>query len=381
MVFWVILVAITISVTAIALWPLYKSGDPSGLSDGQDTEIYKDQMHGVEVDLAGGLIAEAEADAARAEIGRRLLAANQSESAATGNSNWGHNRSVAWVTAAGIAVFGFGIYFLLGAPELPDRPLAARKQAPLQSQRIETLISQVEAHLDKNPEDGKGWEVLGPVYYRIGRYEDARTAYRNTIRLLGTTAEREADLAEAIVAQNDGMVTAEARSGFERSLKMEPDAIRPRFFLAMALSQETRHEEAADAWRALLKEARGDEPWAAVAKSQLDRSRMALGEDIPESETTTTARAGAATPEAAVESMSPADRQQMIEGMVSGLAERLNAEGGSIEEWLKLVRSYSVLGNKDEARSAARRAKSQFAENSDALKQIDNLIDKLGLAL
>ncbi len=379
--FWVILAAITASVTAIALWPLYRSAEPSSLSDGQDIEIYKDQMRGVEADLAGGLIADAEADAARAEIGRRLLAASQPNSAADGNTSSGRNRLVAGIAAVGIAAFGLGLYHLLGAPELPDQPLAARMQAPLQNQRIEALIAQVEAHLDKNPEDGKGWEVLGPVYYRIGRYAEARTAYRNTIRLLGATAEREADLAEAIVAQNDGMVTAEARSGFERSLKMEPDAIRPRFFLAMALSQETRHQEAADAWRALLKEARGDEPWAAVAKSQLDRSRKALGEDMSEPDPAIASRAAPPSPETAMESMSPADRQQMIEGMVSGLAERLNTEGGSIDEWLKLVRSYSVLGNKDGARSAAQRAKSQFADNTDALKQIDNLIDKLGLAL
>ena len=60
------------------------------------------------------------------------------------------------------------------------------------------LVGQVEAHLEQNPEDGRGWEVVGPVYMRLGRYDDAVKARRNALRLLGPTAEREADLGEAL---------------------------------------------------------------------------------------------------------------------------------------------------------------------------------------
>ena len=56
------------------------------------------------------------------------------------------------------------------------------------------------ARLAKNPEDGRGWEVVGPVYMRFGRFEDAVKARRNAIRLNGASADREADLGESLMA-------------------------------------------------------------------------------------------------------------------------------------------------------------------------------------
>ena len=42
----------------------------------------------------------------------------------------------------------------------------------------------------------------------------------------------------------------------------------------------------------------------------------------------------------------------MIAAMVSRLAERLASDGGSVEEWVRLVRSYTVLGREADAREA-----------------------------
>ena len=49
--------------------------------------------------------------------------------------------------------------------------------------------------------------------------------------------------------------------------------------------------------------------------------------------------------------MDPEQRQKMIVGMVEGLAERLKKDGGDFEGWLRLVRAYTVLGERDKARS------------------------------
>ena len=79
------------------------------------------------------------------------------------------------------------------------------------------LVGRVEAHLEQNPEDGRGWEVLGPVYMRLGRYDDAVKARKNVLRLLGPSAEREADLGEALTGAQNGIVTAEAKAAFDRA--------------------------------------------------------------------------------------------------------------------------------------------------------------------
>jgi cytochrome c-type biogenesis protein CcmH len=82
---------------------------------------------------------------------------------------------------------------------------------------------------------------------------------------------------------------------------------------------------------------------------------------------------------AAAETMSPAERQAMIEGMVGKLAARLNQQGDDLPGWLKLVRAYSVLDRKDDAAKALARAKTQFSGNSQALDQLERLATELGL--
>lgn len=81
---------------------------------------------------------------------------------------------------------------------------------------MDKLVAQVETHLEKNPTDGRGWEVLAPVLARIGRYDDAVRAWRNSITYNGESAARRADLGEAIAASSGGVVTAEAKAEFDR---------------------------------------------------------------------------------------------------------------------------------------------------------------------
>jgi cytochrome c-type biogenesis protein CcmH len=119
------------------------------------------------------------------------------------------------ILALVVLPIGAGAFYLeVGSPELPAQPLSARASDP-QNQSIEHLIAQVEAHLESNPEDPRGWEVIAPVYLRLGRFDDAVKARRNVLRLDGETAERQADLGEALVGAANGVVTAEAKAAFE----------------------------------------------------------------------------------------------------------------------------------------------------------------------
>ena len=117
-----------------------------------------------------------------------------------------------------LSVGAGALYLTLGSPDLPAQPQAARREQPPEERSIADLVARVEAHLEANPEDGRGWEVIGPVYMRLGRYDDAVKARRNTLRLLEPTAVREADLGEALTAVSNGIVTAEAKAAFERAI-------------------------------------------------------------------------------------------------------------------------------------------------------------------
>lgn len=183
MTLWFVFALMTVSAIFAVLWPLGRS---SGAQDqGSEVAVYKDQLAEIERDLAAGLIPAPEAEAARVEISRRLLAAAASEPAMAPKSNLKWRRAAAVLALAGLPVVAVGVYMPLGSPRLQDFPLAQRERGSGVAQSLENLVGQVEQHLEKNPTDGRGWNVLAPVLERLGRFDDAVRAYRNSLTYNG----------------------------------------------------------------------------------------------------------------------------------------------------------------------------------------------------
>ena len=77
--------------------------------------------------------------------------------------------------------------------------------------------------------------------------------------------------------------------------------------------------------------------------------------------------------------MSDQDRQAFIASMVEGLRERLDTDGGSADEWVRLIRAYPVLGRKDDARLAYQRATKGHAADETALAFLKDSAEALGV--
>jgi len=278
---------------------------------------------------------------------------------------------------AGLTVLplgALGLYLLLGSPGLPGEPLAARLKEPPEHRSIVNLITQVEAHLAHNPEDGRGWQVLGPIYMRLGRFDEAVTARRNTLRLLGATASRQADLGEALVAAANGVITSEAKESFDRALALDGKDVRARFFTGLAAEQDGRRAEAAAIWRDLVAAAPAGAPWVAFVQRSL-----AQLEGTPAPEAQRSAPGPSPDEIAAAARLTPQQQGEMERGMVERLAARLQRDGSDVEGWLRLVRSYAVLGERDKARAAAADARRALAADPDKLRRLDELVRGLGL--
>jgi cytochrome c-type biogenesis protein CcmH len=377
MVLWLVMAVLTAVASLSIVVPLYRHRRRERLSGAEKLSIYRDQLSEVDRDLARGLIAESEAEAARTEIARRILRTGDAADEAGAKAETGESvRRLATVVAVLIVPFAaLGLYLYLGSPELPDQPIAARLSAPPQQQDIAVLVARVEAHLAANPEDGRGWEILGPVYARLGRYDDAVVAFANAVRLLDPTAEREADVGEAITRANGNVVTPAARAAFERARALDEDAVRPRFYLAVALDQEGRADEAIAAWRDLLDGAPADAPWAVVARQALARL-----EGTPAAPEPGPAVPGPTAEDvAAAAAMTPEERMAMIGGMVDSLAARLAAEPDDPEGWARLIRSYMVLGRTDEAGAALTRARDELQGDAEKLAIVEEQARMSGL--
>jgi cytochrome c-type biogenesis protein CcmH len=371
MTLWFIIALMTAAAIFAVLWPLSRRGDVRG---GSDIAVYRDQLDEVARDRATGLIGEAEAEAAKTEVSRRLLAAAdaaETEKSAGDQSPVWRRRSTA---IAGLVLLPAGaltLYLTIGSPLMPGQPLAERQQVANEGRPIESLVAQVEEHVARNPDDGRGWEVLAPVYMRLGRFDDAVRAWRNAIRLSGSNASREADFGEALIGAANGLVTAEAKAAFERAAALDAGDAKSRFYIGLAAEQDGRRAEAEAIWRKLLAGSPPGAPWAGVVHEAIAR---VAGSTPPAN-----APGPTAGDIAAAQQMKPDEQQQMIAGMVARLADRLKQDGSDVEGWLRLLRAYKVLGDRDKALTAVADARRALAAEPDKLRRIDELAKELGL--
>lgn len=380
MLLWIVMAVLTAAASLSVLIPLYRRNRADRSRSAEELSIYRDQLSEVDRDVARGLVAESEAEAARTEIARRILRASDAADEDRAKSSV-RTRSVAAVVGVVVVpLAALGLYLSVGSPHLPDQPIAVRMAAPPQAQDIAVLIQRVETHLAANPEDGRGWELLGPVYVRLGRYDDAATAFSNASRLLGPTAEREADVGEAITRASGNVVTADARAAFQRAHALDEDAVRPRFYLALALEQSGQADEAVGAWRDLLDGAPANAPWAEVARQALARLEgTAVAPPALNGEAVAPPPGPSREDVQAAAAMSPEERMAMIGGMVDSLAARLEENPEDAEGWARLIRSYMVLNRVEDAGAALETARAEFSGDAEKLTIVETQARAVGL--
>jgi cytochrome c-type biogenesis protein CcmH len=361
---WVIFAVLTVGAVGSVLWPLSKAPRARTCRD-IGVAIYKAQIAEIERDEAQRIVTKEDAESAKAEAARRLLATVTAQETLPGAS-----RTKARLASLAVLIFvpalTLTIYAAIGHPDLPDAPLSARLQSSPGELDLAAAIAKVEAHLAQHPDDGRGYEVLAPVYLRIGRAGDAVNAARAALRLLGESPARQTLYGEAMVVAADGAVTQEAAQAFEAAAAKDPSAAKPRFFLGLYAEQQGDKERAMEIWTKLAADAPRDSQVAQALRQRI----AALGEGPDESPGGSSIKREAAQ-----------DPQQMraIRAMVDGLAARLAQDGNDLEGWLRLVRSYTVLQETGKARTALIDAKRNLAGDPNAIARLEALARELGL--
>lgn len=366
MVFWVLLALMAASVVLVIIAPLARPAGAFPAASGEETRVYRDQLGELDRDRERGVIGGAEADAARAEIGRRLLAATRVPATA-GAPRPTANRLVALITVVAIPAIALPLYLALGQPDMPDAPLAERLSAPPTSGNVADMVGRVEKHLAANPDDLSGWRVIAPIYARMGRIDDAVKAWGRLIAAGESDAEILENYGAGLVDTNDGIVSPEAQSVLARAVTADPGRPRARFYYAEGLRQAGSFAEALRQVDELIRRSAADAPWLAAVRKKRGEILTALKQPADTPEPATLPAAGTGVDKA------------MIEGMVNGLAARLAADPNDRDGWIRLMRSNLVLGRPDKAKAALADARKAFAGNTDALAAINAAADEFGI--
>jgi cytochrome c-type biogenesis protein CcmH len=360
MLFWALAGALTALVLLVLVRPLLRDRPAAGERCAGELRLYRDQLAELERDRERGVLGEREAKAARLEIERRLLAVGGPADVAAETEARPSPRVLPALVLLLVPALALGLYVTLGEPDLPDHPHppppAKSKDAP----DLESIRSQLQARLAKEPESLEGWIYLAETEAALGRFPDAKAALRKALAL----SDRRAEVLEAygtlLTEEAQGEITPEAEAAFAEAIKKRPDAIRSRYELGIAKAQRGDLAGALELWRALEKEAPADAPWLATVRQSIasaERDRASGGQ----------APAGAPPSEVAGMLGLPAgERESAIRAMVAGLAQRLAEHPDDPAGWKRLGRSYLVLGQASDAVAAYRKAATEAPADADA---------------
>lgn len=364
--FWI---AATVLALAAAVWvarPLALARRSAQPRAAFDEQIFRDQLLELDRDVDRGVLSEDESRAARVEVSRRLLAAAAERERTTAHQPAPKVASYALAAAVvlGAPALGLLVYAQIGAPLLPDQPVATRVESrpgqiaaerlmgprlapPLEgpeAAELESLVAQLQQSMAEPDADPRGLFLLARSQSQLGRFPDAWRSYG---RLLGATGGEApgavfAAMAESMILSAQGYVSPEAETALREALLRDPEDPIARYYLGMAYAQTARVQPAMRVWADLIARSPADAPWVATTRTQMAELAAAAGVVAP------AVQALADDPEAA---------RASLEDVVAQLDARLTESGGAPQEWAQLVRSYKALDQPDRAADADARAR------------------------
>ena len=364
-----LLAALSAAVLSFALLRRARGAVPRAA---HDLEVYRAQLKELERERESGLISEAEAKAARLEIERHILAADPQGARAQSEAPKGRGRVSAALVAAVVPLAAFGIYFLLGSPQVPSVPFAeqaerraqeaeARRQAAQADlPGVDAMLARVRERLAQDPDNLRDWIVLASSLSALGDFEEAATAYEHALRLSADDPGLHSARAEALILAAQGQVTAEAQMSLARALELDPENPRARFYLAAAKQQAGDTQGAFDDLAALLRGAPADAPWREVVHERATALARGLGLD-PETVLP--------KPPAVADARQAAD----------ALAAQLEANPKDYQGWIALARARAGLGDRAGARAALDRGAEIYEAAPFVLQQFQQVAAELGL--
>lgn len=373
--FWAVAAGMAVAVALVLIAAMRRAPKPATRTADADLAVYKDQLAEIERDLTRGTIGPEEAARLRVEVGKRMIDADRARAAGETLSGTGPTGVLAALIMGLVVPGGIALYWWLGAPGYPDMALVPRLEAldagiaarPGQEAELARLGKPRDAALDQRlgaelaaVTDLAALEEQFRTGFEAGELLIAVRVQERILALRGdqATANDHANLALALVAEAQGYVSPEAEAELRASLERDMTNELARYLVGEMFLQGERYDQAFRFWRPLAEGGTPGSPWVKsireriVEVAELAGIRYALTE----------AAGGGPSAEgmAAAGAMSESERQQMIEGMVAQLSDRLATEGGSVEDWNKLIRSLSVLERKDEAQKIYDEARAKF---------------------
>ena len=401
---WLILIAITLAAAVYVAVPFLRQPSRTLRELSAELGTLRGELAELDRKASLGSIEPAAAEKIRAEIKGRMLAAAERLAATAppaGPDNALESKFVAVVVAA-CTVLGSAILYTFNsntglpsaAPNAGDTGVQSTASGTAPAlENVDSMIGKLRDRLAANPNDPKGWAMLGWSYMSTQKFDEAVAAYRKALSLNGKSADIQVGLADSLIQQAGGQVTPEAKTGIETALSLDPKEPRALFLRGLGKSQSGDAKGAIDEWVSVLALASPADPWAAEVRQQIEALAKQANIDVS-GRLPAMAKAGANSAPAAgmptagptqaeveaAQKMPESDRAAMIKGMVDRLAQKLETTPRNLEGWVQLIRARKVMGDTEGAKAALKRGQEVFADSPPDLDRLKATASDLGVA-
>lgn len=407
--FWIATVVLALALSGLLVAALLRGQRSTGPAEAFDLQVYRDQLTEVDREVQRGVISAEDAERLRTEISRRILSADAKAQASGsgGQQPRGLGLVMSGLIAIGLVAGGIWLYAVLGAPGYGDMGLASRMEMaqlaranrpsqqeaeaqlpeagnPAVQQDYSELVQRLRGAVAERPNDLQGHVLLARSEAALGNYVAAYQAQERvlTIKAANATASDYADLADMMVLAAGGYVSPQAERVLEGALARDPENGVAQYYMGLMMAQTGRPDIAFRVWDRLLRQSPPDAAWLPPILGQIEEMAFRAGVSDYQVPQQVAARPGPTAEDVdAAGEMSAEDRQEMIQGMVARLSDRLANEGGPPEDWARLISSLAVLGDEAQAIAVWNNAQEVFADNPEALEIVRDGARAAGLVL
>jgi|TARA_B110000977_G_scaffold175402_1_gene230120 cytochrome c-type biogenesis protein CcmH len=227
MIFWIVVAALLLVGLACVILPVLSAPKDMLSTDRQqqNINIARDKKNGLDDQLSDASLTQAEYDNALVELQTSL--ALDLEKSELGKVNQ-KGKWVLWVLALALPMASIGLYFKVGEYQVIENPALAaiaqpNNQTPQIDMTLDQMVEVVRERLQKNPDDARGWFVLGKTMMEKGNFDQAVTAFQRTLDLTGDQESHVLfSLADALSMKNDGLMMGEPEAIIQQGLKVSP---------------------------------------------------------------------------------------------------------------------------------------------------------------
>lgn len=275
--FWILAVFLAATALAFVLPALLARGRhaASAERDATNVAIYRDQLKELDADLAAGTLVREQHEEARRELERRMLEDVRAPKAAAQAAKSSRGAAIA-VGVAMPLVAGL-LYFVVGSPNALTPGTVAGDSHGITVQQVEGMVERLAARMKENPDDVKGWEMLGRSYVVLERYPEAVAAYANAVKRSPPDAQLLADYADVLAMSQGRRLQGEPERLIGQALKIDPDNVKALALAGTAAFEKKDFKGAITHWERILKVVPADSDIADSVRDSIADARMLAG--------------------------------------------------------------------------------------------------------